>query len=467
MDYFQPDFFLPVALLFSCFMMSLINRNGNKGNFSGAEGEVKIMTLDPGHFHAALVQKNRVPQVDPTVHIFAPEGSDLELHIERIRSFNSREESPTGWKTEIHTGSDFLQRMLEEQPGNVMVTAGNNRKKTEYIKRCANAGINVLSDKPMAINKQGWELLVSAFKEAEQNGVFIYDIMTERNEVTSIIQKRLAQNSKLFGTLQQGSAEKPAIVKKSIHHLFKEVAGSPLKRPAWYFDVEQQGEGIVDVTTHLVDLTMWSAFPDQAVDYRRDIEMLKAGRWPTEVSPQQFDAITGMKQFPDYLQNQLVDGMLPYYSNGDLSFKIHGHHIYLSIHWDFEAPAGGGDSHYSVVRGTHADLVIRQGKEQNFKSTLFIEPIGKIKYQQMEDALREAVDELQADYPGLTCNVHDDGWQLDIPDKYYLGHEAHFVKVARDYFRYLAEGRLPDWEVQNMITKYYITTEAREMALGR
>ena len=25
--------------------------------FTGAKGEVKLMTLDPGHFHAALVQK--------------------------------------------------------------------------------------------------------------------------------------------------------------------------------------------------------------------------------------------------------------------------------------------------------------------------------------------------------------------------------------------------------------------------
>ena len=31
--------------------------------FTGAAGEVKLITLDPGHFHAALVQKVSYPQV--------------------------------------------------------------------------------------------------------------------------------------------------------------------------------------------------------------------------------------------------------------------------------------------------------------------------------------------------------------------------------------------------------------------
>lgn len=38
----------------------------------------------------------------------------------------------------------------------------------------------------------------------------------------------------------------------SIHSFYKEVAGKPLTRPAWYYDVTQQGEGIADVTTHLI-----------------------------------------------------------------------------------------------------------------------------------------------------------------------------------------------------------------------
>ena len=57
----------------------------------------------------------------------------------------------------------------------------------------------------------------------------------------------------------------PSIVKESVHHFFKYVSGNPLKRPGWFFDTTQQGEGIVDVMTHLVDLTLWEAFPEQPI----------------------------------------------------------------------------------------------------------------------------------------------------------------------------------------------------------
>ena len=38
---------------------------------------VHLITLDPGHFHAALVQKFMYANVDPEVHVYAPDGDDL------------------------------------------------------------------------------------------------------------------------------------------------------------------------------------------------------------------------------------------------------------------------------------------------------------------------------------------------------------------------------------------------------
>ena len=72
----------------------------------------------------------------------------------------------------------------------------------------------------------------------------------------------------LFGTLVKGTTDDPAISKVSVHHFSKIVSGAPLKRPQWFFDVRQQGEGIVDVTTHLVDLVQWEAFPEQTLRSR-------------------------------------------------------------------------------------------------------------------------------------------------------------------------------------------------------
>ena len=72
-----------------------------KETFTGAKGEVKLITLDPGHFHAALVQKTMYPQVDPVVHVYAPEGPDVEDHLQRIEAFNHRTENPTTWQEKV------------------------------------------------------------------------------------------------------------------------------------------------------------------------------------------------------------------------------------------------------------------------------------------------------------------------------------------------------------------------------
>lgn len=452
-------------LLIPFILLSCSNPDQQTAEFTGADGEIRLMTLNPGHFHAALVQKEMIQQVHPTVHIFSPDGTDLELHNQRIEAFNTRSDSPTQWELDIYTGDDYFEKMLSERPGNVMIVAGNNRSKTDYILEAVSEGINVLSDKPMAIDSGGWAKLNEAFRQAEENDVLLYDIMTERYEVTSRVQRILSQNSDLFGTLIEGDTENPAIIKQSIHHLYKIVSGAPLRRPEWYFDVEQQGEGIVDVTTHLVDLSLWGTFPNQPIYHDEDIELLNARRWPTMLTAQQFENITGASEFPDYLQNQLDNGSLPYYSNGEIDFTIRGHHVNVSVEWAYQAPPGGNDSHYSLMRGTLADLVIRQGQDQNFQSTLFIEPVENSDREELENALSIAVEQLQEEFPGTTYQTTDNGWQLAIPSELYLGHEAHFGKVAEAYFGYLVEGNLPDWEVPNMITKYYITTQAREMAM--
>jgi hypothetical protein len=228
--------------------------------FTGTTGEVKIITLDPGHFHAALVQKFSLDQVDPTVKVYAPEGPDLEGHIARIEGFNSRSEEPTAWKLDVYRGADFFEKMLAEKAGNVVVTSGNNAKKTEYILKSVEAGLNVLADKPMVITPEQFPMLEQAFTKASENGVLLYDIMTERYEITTMLQKELSQIPEVFGQLQVGSPDEPSITKESVHHFSKIVSGSHLIRPAWFFDVNQQGEGIVDVTTHLVDLIQWGSF---------------------------------------------------------------------------------------------------------------------------------------------------------------------------------------------------------------
>ena len=248
---------------------------------------VKLITVDPGHFHAALVQKIMYDQVSPDVFVYAPQGPDYLQHLERINSYNKRPLNPTLWNEKVYTGPDFFEKMISDKAGNVVVLSGNNRKKAEYITKSINAGLNVLADKPMIISPEDFPALEAAFTVAHQKGVLLYDIMTERYEVTTILQKLLSQNINVFGTLTTGSKDEPAVTKISVHHFSKIVSGTSLLRPAWFFDVTQQGEGIVDVTTHLVDLVQWECFPEQILK-PSDVNMISAKRWPTYISKDEF-----------------------------------------------------------------------------------------------------------------------------------------------------------------------------------
>ncbi len=97
-----------------------------------------------------------------------------------------------------------MDKMLDERKGNLVVLAGNNREKIDYITRSIDAGLNVLADKPMAINPKGFSKLVDAFAKAEEHGVLLYDIMTERYEINTMLQKELAPQMKAFAPKRKG-----------------------------------------------------------------------------------------------------------------------------------------------------------------------------------------------------------------------------------------------------------------------
>jgi hypothetical protein len=124
---------------------------------------VKLITVDPGHFHAALVQKIMYDQVSPDVYVYAPNGPDYLQHLDRINSYNKRPVNPTSWNEKVYTGPDFFEKMIADKAGNVVVLSGNNRKKAEYITKSINAGLNVLADKPMIITPGDFPALEAAF----------------------------------------------------------------------------------------------------------------------------------------------------------------------------------------------------------------------------------------------------------------------------------------------------------------
>lgn len=460
-----------LAFLFLILMAASCKNGGSKLQTAKSDTsmekayQVKLITVDPGHFHAALVQKIMYDQVSPDVYVYAPQGPDYLQHLDRIKSYNSRTVNPTRWNEIVYTGPDFFEKMISGKSGNVIVLSGNNRKKAEYITKSVNAGLNVLADKPMIITPEDFPALEAAFTAAREKGVLLYDIMTERYEVTTILQKLLSQNSKVFGTLTNGSKDEPAVTKISVHHFSKIVSGSPLQRPAWFFDVRQQGEGIVDVTTHLVDLVQWECFPEQILK-PSDINMISAKRWSTSISKDEFRAVTGFTDFPDFLQKDIKDGNLNVFANGEMVYQIKGIFAKVSVEWRYQAPTGGGDTHYSVMHGTKCDLIIRQGADEKFLPTLYIENVKGLTMNDFSAQLKEVLKTLPYDSLQIE-SVNKTTLRIAVPGKYRVTHEEHFGQVMSRFLEYLKAGKLPDWEVPGMITKYYTTTSALKMAKGK
>jgi predicted dehydrogenase len=423
--------------------------------------EVRLITLDPGHFHAALIQKEMYDGVSPRVSVYAPLGTDLLEHLGRITRFNSRRENPTRWELDVHTGDDFLARMLSERPGNVVVISGRNRGKIDRIKSSVSAGLNVLADKPWIISIDDFPKLEQALDDAYRKKLIAYDVMTERFEITTILQKAIAGDPRAFGTIVHGTPEAPALEMESAHHLMKMVAGAPNLRPAWFFDVSQQGEGLADVNTHLVDLALWMLFHEQPIDYRKDLEIVSARRWPTVISRAEFQRVTNEPDFTSYLTPNIKNRRLEYFCNGEVFFKVRGISVKLSVKWNYEAPPGTGDMHAAVLRGTKSRVEVRQGKPENHRPEVYVVPNQPGDKAEVAAALEKRIESLQDDYADVGIEDLGSELRLTIPDRYRVGHEAHFAEVTSRFLKYLGTPSLmPGWEKSNMLAKYWVTTNA-------
>jgi predicted dehydrogenase len=433
----------------------------------GAEtvNEARLIVLDPGHFHAALVQKEMYPGMSRRVSVYAPLGPDVLDYLNRIVLFNSRPDKPTSWDIDLHTGPDFLERMLRDREGNAVVLAGRNRPKIDRITASVDAGLDVLADKPWIIRSADLPRLERVLNQAEEKGVVAYDVMTERFEITSILQRELVNDENVFGRLVPGTEAEPGITATSVHYLMKLVAGTPIRRPAWFFDIEETGEGLADVGTHVVDLVQWTAFPDQPLDYRTDVRVLSAKHWPTVISQADFQRVTGEPKFPPAVAGYVKAGSLEYFCNNSVHYTLRGTHVKLGIIWNWEAAEGSGDLYEAAFRGTRASVEIRQGKEQHYAPVLYVVPNSSAEISTVSAALKHRIDLLQALYPGVQAENTGRDIRIVIPARFRVGHEAHFAQVANRFFEYRHAPRtVPAWEKSNMLVKYFITTTGVELS---
>ena len=414
---------------------------------------LRLITLDPEHFHAAQLHVTMLPGFSDEAHVYAPLGPELSAHINRVSTYNTRAIDPTHWKLNIYAGPDFLERMRSEPAGNVVVLSGRNDRKIDYIEASVRAGQNVLADKPWIIDSKDLPRLEAVLDQADSKRLVAYDAMTQRFDIAYQLQQALVNDIGVMG--------KPSsVLMASTHYLFKGTT-----RPVWFMNLEQQGEGMADVGTHQVDLIEWTLFPGQAIDYRRDVRMLEAKRSPLMLSKAEFEKVTGVSEWPAFAKPNLRNGEFAYFSDNEVSFSMKGVTAHCSVKWSLDAKNGLRDTMLAVYTGSNARVQVRQNIEEQFLPEVDVIPLDGSRRTAVRSALEARLNQLSSKYPGLSLAERGEGFRVVIPASLRIPDEQYFALLTARFLGYMRNpGTLPAWEKPNMITKYYITTRAVEMA---
>lgn len=414
-----------------------------------------LLFLEPGHFHAALTLRAANPRIDPTVHLYARPGLERDAFMALVGSFNARDDRPTGWTVRTHESADPERALVEERRGDIVVLAGRNRPKLGAIARLHAAGLHVLADKP-------WLTESAALPDLEQATAgwpLAVDIMTFRHEAAARLTQKIAADPGLFGALGR-QADEPAIDIQSVHHLLKMVNGAPLRRPSWYYDTRIQGDGLVDIQSHMADQAQWILDDGPGFVFERDYELEDARRWSTPVPRELFEASTGLGDYPESLAPHVDAGVLQLACNGEIRYRLRGVPVRQRAEWGQREPEGGGDGHRTTVRGERAAVIARRGPETGFRAEVHVAP--RDPGPGFEARLSETLAAWEADMPGLSHRPSSLGREIVIPAALHTPHEAHFPMVLDDLLDLLDAGDRPAALAARIRARYTLLARARE-----
>jgi hypothetical protein len=418
---------------------------------------LRLIEVDPAHSHAAALHATMLAGFSEEAHVYAPLGADLTAHLDRVARFNNRARNPTHWALKVYAGADYLQKLREEPPGNVVVLSGRNQKKIDYIVEALRDGQNVLADKPWIIEAENFSRVEAALNFAAEKGLVAYDCMTQRFDAAYQLQRALVSDREIFGEPVPGTPDQPSVRMENLHALLKMGSAGPSLRPAWYFDIRQQGEGIADVGTHLVDLAEWTLFADQAIDYRRDMRVLRAERTPLMLTHEQFQRVTGETAWPGFLREALKENRLQYFTNNDAVFSIRGVHVYLAVKWEYEAAAGVKDSYFASYQGSQSRIDVREGAAEQYVPEVFVIP--------SPENQPTVLAKLKRKLPQFTFEQNGGAIHVVIPLQNRTPDDRYFALLVDRFLGYVRNPKsMPEWERPNMIAKYYVTTRAVQLA---
>ena len=418
-----------------------------------------LLFLEPGHFHAALTLRAANPRIDPTIHLYARPGPERDAFMALAGSFNARDDRPTSWNIRTHESADPERALVEERRGNVVVLAGRNRPKLGAIARLHAAGLHVLADKPWLTESAA----LPDLERATADWPLAMDIMTFRHEAAARLTQKIAADPDLLGALG-GQANEPAIDIQSVHHLLKIVNGAPLRRPSWYYDTRIQGDGLVDIQSHMADQAQWILGDGPGFLFERDYELEDAHRWSTPVPRELFEASTGLGEFPATLKPDMDAGVLQLACNGEIRYRLRGAPVRQRAEWGQREPEGGGDAHRTTVRGERAAVIARRGPETGFRAEVHVAP--RDPGPGFEARLSEKLAAWEADMPGLSHRPSSLGREIIIPAAHHTPHEAHFPMVLDGFLDLLDAGSWPAALAARIRARYTLLARARARSVS-
>ena len=423
-----------------------------------------LALYEPEHFHAALTLRRPNSRVAPDVYLYATPGPERDAFVGLIRSFNERSDDPTHWRLHVMPpAGDLLGQLISDGKAELVVLAGRNRNKLATMARLHQARVPVLADKPWATSRDA----LPALAQVTAGAPLAMDIMTERFDVVAALRHRLVATPAVFGEFDRHSAA-PTIELALVHHLYKVVNGKPVKRPGWYYDVREQGDGLVDVQSHMVDQAQWLVGAGD-YDFERDVTGLTAKRWSTIVSPELFALSTGLSSFPDALTPWVDNDSLSLACNGEIEFTLKGVRVRTRSQWFAQEPEGGGDLHNGTVRGTRAHIKTTQGASTGYQPELSViaQSVNSPDEASIESSLAKAIADWQEAFPGIAMEPSDNGFRIHIPAALRTGHESHFAMVLEQYLDYLEHDNAPATLASTMATRYRLLAEAQAAAVDR
>ena len=172
--------------------------------------------------------------------------------------------------------------------------------------------------------------------------------------------------------------------------------------------------------------------------------------------------MTGEREFPPEIRHAVAGSELFYDGNAELSFRLAGVTVALDTRWDLSTPAGGGDTHRTVIRGTRAEIRVEQGPVTGFRRRLTVVP--HLDTDRVRAALDRVVAAWQGEHPGIAVSSADPGWEIRVPGRLDAGHESHFPLVLAEFLDLVDRGGAPPALAADTLAKYVLLARASAAA---